>query len=211
MKKQIVIYQLVLDRSGSMGSVTEETINGFNEQVQRIHELAEQYPNQQICVNLCLFNHQVVQALKNVSAGNLQELSFNSYRPEGMTALYDAVGLSIRQVKKQIKMLADEARYKVYFVILTDGHENASREFRYEKIKKSIKKLEETEKWEFSYLGSTLDAVEIATSLNIKSSNATYFRKEGIQASFGHVSDKFSSWVDEFATEVEEEEKEDQE
>ena len=138
MKKQVVIYQLVLDRSGSMGSVTEETISGFNEQVQRIHELAEQYPNQQICVNLCLFNHQVVQALKNVSAGNLQELSFNSYRPEGMTALYDAVGLSIRQVKKQIKMLADEARYKVYFVILTDGHENASREFRYEKIKKSI-------------------------------------------------------------------------
>ncbi|MBT4399346.1 MAG: VWA domain-containing protein [Bacteroidetes bacterium] len=211
MKKQVVIYQLVLDRSGSMGSVTEETISGFNEQVQRIHELAEQYPNQKICVNLCLFNHLVEQTLKNVSAGILQELSFKSYRPEGMTALYDAVGSSIRQVKKQIKMLTDEVKYKVYFVILTDGHENASRQFRYEKIKKSIKKLEDTKKWEFSYLGSTLDAVEIATSLNIKSSNATYFRKDRIQESFGGVSDKFSSWVDDFSTEIEEEEKENKE
>jgi hypothetical protein len=101
MKKQVVIYQLVLDRSGSMLSEAEETVTGFNEQVQRIHQLAEQYPNQEILVNLCLFNHHVVHPHKIVSAGKLEEMFLSAYHPNGMTALYDAIGQLTTCVRKR--------------------------------------------------------------------------------------------------------------
>ena len=74
MKKQVVIYQLVLDRSGSMQDIASETVSGFNEQVQRIRELSEHYPEQDIRINLCLFNHVIRLELKNTSLGILTEL-----------------------------------------------------------------------------------------------------------------------------------------
>jgi len=198
-KKQTVIYQLVLDRSGSMSSIREETINGFNEQIQRIKEMNEFYPNQDIRVNLCLFNHHIHHHLSDATPKDIQELCMLTYRPSGLTALYDAVGDSIRKVKKQIKALDEEANYRVFFVIITDGHENSSKRYSYEKISSLIAKLQMKKKWEFSYLGSTLDAVEIAKSLSIKSENAMYFRKEEIEQSLEHINCKMASLLNDYS------------
>jgi hypothetical protein len=196
MKKQVVIYQLVLDQSGSMDSVAADTISGFNEQVQRIKEMNEFYSSQDIRVNLCLFNHNIKHFLFNCPPGEINELSHRSYRPDGMTALYDAVGDSIRKVKKLIKTLSEEAQVKVFFVIITDGHENSSRNYNFEKISSQIAKLERKKTWEFSYLGSTLDAVEIAESMNIQKGNAMYFREEEIAHKFETVSCKMEKLMD---------------
>ena len=203
MKKQVVIYQLVLDRSGSMQSVAAETIAGFNEQVQRIREMNELYPFQDIRINLCLFNHHVTQPLTNALPKDLPELHPETYLPSGMTALYDAVGTSIHRLKKQLKEIGEEVRVKVFFVILTDGHENSSKQYSFEKISSQIEKLEHSKQWEFSYLGSTLDAVEIAESLNIKTRNAVYFRQSDIKSSFSHVSKSMAGFMDRFAAEAE--------
>ena len=191
MKKQVVIYQLVLDRSGSMQDIASESVSGFNEQVQRIRELSEHYPEQDIRINLCLFNHVIRQELKNASPGLLAELTVKTYNPNGMTALYDAVGQSIRQVKK----LKENRQYKVYFVILTDGHENSSTSYTYEEVRRSIERLENRGKWQFSYLGSTLDAVEIARSLNISEDNAICFKKENVKDAMEKSSKLLTSFI----------------
>lgn len=202
------MYQLVLDRSGSLSAVATETVAGFNEQVQRIREMNERFPHQDIRVNLCLFNHRVQHQLFDVRAADLEHLLVSAYQPGGMTGLYDAVGDSIRRVKQQIRLLETEARVKVFFVILTDGHENASRCFTYEKIATQIAGLEETRKWSFSYLGSTLDAVEIAESLNIKKSNAVYFQQKHVKTSFRTVSDRMMDYFSDIAHTADQEDEE---
>ena len=190
-------YLLILDKSGSMSSIANETVTGFNEQVQMIKSLQEKYPEQQIYVSLTTFNHIVDFDLLRKKPEKLKQMQTSSgdqpynqtsklnhqeesilYKPEGMTALYDAIGMSVKKLRKKVKHELKNNKASVVVVILTDGHENSSREYSYDDIKKLIGKLEKHNNWTFSYLGATPDAVNIAKSLNIDKDNALYFNMD---------------------------------
>ncbi len=193
---------LILDKSGSMGSVISETIEGFNEQVQMIKSMQKKYPEQEILVSLTTFNHDVNHNMFLKKADQLKELQppiENTdgviYQPNGMTALYDAIGISVNKLKKKIKSEIKNDESSAVVVIITDGHENASKEFSYENIQKLIGKLEKSENWTFSYMGSTPDAVEIATGLNIDKHNAIMFIKSNIKDQYDIVNEDMDSYL----------------
>ena len=190
-------YLLILDKSGSMDNVISETVNGFNEQVQMIKNLKEKYPEQEIIVSLTTFNHDVEHDLFLAKPSQLKELEALRawqenrhnmvetvnliYRPGGLTALYDAIGRSVNKLRETIKKEIKNNEASAVVVIITDGYENASREYSYEDIRQLIGKLEKSNNWTFSYLGATPDAVDIARGMNIASHNAMYYDKMKMQ------------------------------
>jgi uncharacterized protein YegL len=190
-------YLLILDKSGSMDNVISETVNGFNEQVQMIKNLKEKYPEQEIIVSLTTFNHYVDHDLFLTKPSQLKELKALRgrptnrhgiaetvnfvYFPSGLTALYDAIGRSVNKLREKIKKEIKNNEASAVVVIITDGHENASREYSYEDIRQLIGKLEKSNNWTFSYLGATPDAVDIARGMNIASHNAMYYDKMKMQ------------------------------
>lgn len=203
-------YQLILDRSGSMSSCAEEAVSGFNEQVQQIKSLQERYPEQEFLVSLTTFNEAMSMDIDRKKAGEIKELyvpygrsgSGNSkeaipYIPDGMTALYDAIGHSVTHLEKQIGQEIERDQATAVVVIITDGWENSSREYTYREVKRLIGRLENTESWTFSYLGATPDSVDIAVNLNIKERNAIYFDKRFIKKTYEGLSDNLDSYASE--------------
>jgi len=175
MKNKRTYYQLILDRSGSMSTCTEETVSGVNSQIQRIRELAVRFPEQELITSMCLFNHKVTPVWDRIRHADLRGITFSDYRPDGNTALHDAIGKTVRHLQKTIGAEVERNEASVVVVIFTDGYENASTEFSHDRISSLIRELESTDKWSFSYIGATPDAVDIAVKLNIRASNAVYF------------------------------------
>jgi hypothetical protein len=131
----------------------------------------------------------------NVST--MRELTTNSYIPDGMTALLDAIGEGVMNLKarKSEEFENDEATAVV--VIMTDGHENSSRIFQKEAIRRMIRELEATENWTFSFMGATHDALEVANDMNIRSQNAMKLDKQDIKASMQRVSREMATYAEE--------------
>lgn len=180
MKTRKTIYHLIVDKSGSMSDCFDSTINGFNEQVNKIKSSALEFPEEEITMGLTLFNDYVDHHYFAANPGTVHLLNNNTYRPDGGTALLDAVGETINAIEYQIRESNIPAT--VVMVILTDGYENASKSFNLVKIRNMISGLEETGKWTFSYVGATLDAVEMAKSMSIKSQNSFAFEKKNMKS-----------------------------
>jgi hypothetical protein len=178
MKKQKTIYHLIVDKSGSMADVTHQTITGYNEQVQQIQSVQRDFPEQLITIGLTTFNGNVEHFYLGVPAGNASWLNSQNYVPDGSTSLYDAIGSSVQRLEQQQAMDMKDFDTTVVVIILTDGYENSSRNFRLVDIKRMIARLEETGKWTFSFIGATLDAVEVAAQMDIKAQNSFAFSKE---------------------------------
>jgi hypothetical protein len=195
MKNKKTYYQLILDRSGSMTSCVEETVSGVNSQIRRIKELAGRFPDQELITSMTLFNHKVTPVLDRILPADLREITFSDYRPDGNTALLDAIGKTVGHLQNTIgeEVARDEA--SVVVVIFTDGYENASRKYTHATVSSLIRELEQTGKWSFSYIGATLDAVEIAVSLNIRQSNAMHFDVSDSQMAYQKVNRHISSYI----------------
>ena len=181
MKKQKTIYHLIVDKSGSMADVTHQTITGYNEQVQQIQSVQKDFPEQLITIGLTTFNGNVDHHYFDVPAMNASWLSPQTYIPDGSTSLYDAIGLSVQKLEQQQAAFGRGHDTSVVVIVLTDGYENSSRNFRLADIKRMIGRLEETGKWTFSFIGATLDAVEVATQMDIKVQNSFAFTKEAMK------------------------------
>ena len=181
MEKKKTIYHLIVDKSGSMSDSIENTINGFNEQVNRIHKMEKEFTEQEITIGLSTFNQENYNHFFQCPPSAVRKLTTESYRPDGLTALLDSIGLVSTQIEKDIKEQSPKIDTTVVIVILTDGHENSSRLFKLEDIRKMISRLEETGKWTFSFIGATLDAVSVAKSMNIKSQNSFAFDKKDMK------------------------------
>lgn len=195
MKNKRTYYQLILDRSGSMSSCIEETVTGINSQIRRIKELAERYPDQEIVTSLSLFNQKLTLVRDRVRPEELTEVSFLDYKPEGMTALHDAIGISVTHLNKIIAREIENDEASVVVVIFTDGYENASHKYNHQQISSIIKELEMTGKWSFSYIGATLDAVNVAVNLNIRASNATQYSVQETRLEFDKLSDRMDRYI----------------
>ena len=195
MKNKRTYYHLILDRSGSMTSCIEQTVEGVNQQLRRIKEVSERFPEQELITSLTLFNQRITPVWTRLVPENLREITYSDYRPDGTTALLDAIGTTINKLQGSIgqEMEADEASAVV--VIITDGYENSSNHYNHEQIASLIHDLEQTGKWTFSYIGATLDAVEIAVKFNIKQTNAMQFSLKESFAMHNKVSDSIYSYL----------------
>lgn len=174
MKARKTIYHLIVDKSGSMSDCIETTINGFNEQLKRIKMNQLEFKEEEITIGLSSFNHEVNHHYFEANPMNLEPLNDSMYRPAGPTALFDAIGESTTEIEKKMN---GEIPTTAVVVIITDGYENASRFFTLAKVRAMISRLEETGKWTFSFIGATLDAVDVAESLSIKKHNSFAFDK----------------------------------
>lgn len=193
MTKQKTIYHFILDQSGSMSDCIDATLSGLQEQRDNIIRIAKEYPEQEIRVGLTVFNQDVQIIYQNMPTENFPSVQQLEYRPSGSTALLDAIGLSITQVENQISRDGDTA----IIVILTDGYENASRFYSLIQIKNLIKSKEDSGKFTFSFLGATLDAVDIAEQMNIRRDNSAYFEKSMMKdAVFNKLSNSINDYMD---------------
>ena len=177
MKKRKTIYHLIVDKSGSMYDCIENTISGFNEQVKKIKANELEFKEEEITIGLTTFNDHVNHHFFQVNPGKVNPLNSENYVPNGSTALLDAIGKTVQQIESEMMYVNQIIPTTVVIVILTDGYENASKSFNLENVRKMISRLEETGKWTFSFIGATLDAVDVAKELSIKTHNSFSFDK----------------------------------
>lgn len=164
----------VLDKSGSMWNVVDDTIGGFNSFIKR-----EKESGKNTRVTLVLFDDEYHILYTRKAIDEVEELTSEEYFASGCTALLDAVGRTILSLEGEV---AD----KVMFVITTDGLENASVEFK----RDDIKKLIETHDWEFLFIGADIDSYSEAVTLGIDASHTANYEKSstGLGTLFGSVS-----------------------
>ena len=179
---------MILDRSGSMQSIYEPTIEGFN-------EFINQQRNKVIgdcVVSLHQFDDVYQTDYTSVDIKSVKKLDYETYVPRGMTALLDAIGNTISELGKTLACMSEAERPDTVIVaILTDGHENASSEFTMQKINELIKHQTDKYDWEFIFLGANQDAIATASSYGIKAGNVmTYTPSDhGTRNAFSSMGD----------------------
>jgi hypothetical protein len=198
--KQIIMtkktfYHLILDQSGSMQDCLFPTISGFNEQVKLVQSLQERFPEQEITLGLTKFNTDIQIEYTGEKPQNIQPLTSSTYHPSGGTALLDAIGFTVQKLSRKYHHDLLEPGDSAVVVILTDGYENSSKQFSHDHIQSTIKELEATQKWIFSYLGATKDAVEVANSLAIKSENSMSFDISQMNQTYNTLSESMNEYI----------------
>ena len=194
MKKQRTIYQLIVDRSGSMSDCIENTVTGFNEQVNRIRQIEHKFSDQKIVMGLTSFNHKIEHHLHLVPTQSIPTLTKSMYLPDGYTALLDAIGLTVKKLEHEVTE-EEHIDTTCVVVVLTDGHENASKYYTLDFVRELIKRLEATGKWTFCFIGATLDAVDVAEKMNISRNNSFSFEKKSMKE---EVWDKLGDSLDSY-------------
>ncbi|MCE7791559.1 VWA domain-containing protein [Salipaludibacillus sp. CUR1] len=170
MTRQVTEIVFLLDRSGSMAGLESDTIGGFNAFVKKQCELEGE-----TVLTAALFDDRYEVLWNGVDAGSVT-LTEKEYFVRGMTALLDSVGKTILDVGYRLSHTSEERRpSKVIVVITTDGMENASTEFTYEKVKELIKHQQETYNWEFVFMGANIDTAKEAGSIGISEDHAFAF------------------------------------
>ena len=171
-KQEDVELVFILDRSGSMGGLESDTIGGYNSMLSK----QKNQKKGKVYVTTVLFDDEYELLHNQVSIEEMKPITEKEYYVRGSTALLDAIGKTIMQVKaNQDKK---EIKDKVLFVIITDGMENASREYRADQIKKLIEERKEKDNWEFLFLGANIDAIGAAKDIGIDSSRAVRFKSD---------------------------------
>lgn len=170
MEKMDVVF--LLDRSGSMQGIEEDTIGGYNSYIK------EQKKND-INVTTVLFDNNYEMLTERVDIKKIKKLTSKDYFVRGSTALLDAIG-------KTIAYMDSKKAKKVLFIITTDGMENASREYTKDKIKNMIKKHKN---WEFMYIGADIDSYSEGSSIGISVNNIANYKKDkkGVKTLFKSV------------------------
>ena len=189
MNEQLTELIFILDRSGSMAGLENDTIGGFNSLVKKQCEL----PGKTI-VTAVLFDDEYEVLWEGMDAEKTV-LTEKEYYVRGMTALLDAVGKTILSVRGRLaNTAADKLPRKVLFVITTDGYENASREFTYKKVKEMIKFQQEKHQWEFLFIGANIDAAEEAGNLGVSEKDAIQFEAStvGVQKMYASVHEELA-------------------
>ena len=174
MKKNLTEIVFILDRSGSMAGLEDDTIGGFNAMIQKQKgEDGEAY------VSTVLFDNHTEVIHDRVDIQQIQPMTRKDYYVRGCTALLDAVGKSIHHIGNVHKYAREEDRpEKTIFVITTDGMENASQEYTYDRVRKMIEHEQEKYGWEFLFLGANIDAAKEAARFGITEDRAANYHAD---------------------------------
>ena len=175
--KTQVFNVVILDKSGSMESIRQAAIDGFNETLAGIKKAQEKYADsQEHFVSLLTFcDCEKKYVFDKVPVADAQKLTMADYEPCCCTPLYDAMGFTLTSMRNYVKKQEDAV---VVVTIITDGYENASKEYTGIAVKKLVEELK-SEGWTFTYMGANQDSVEVAFNLSIRNSRNFDYSTEG--------------------------------
>lgn len=168
MRNDLTELVFILDKSGSMHGLEADTIGGFNSLIEK-----QKKEDGKALVTTVLFDDKTEVIHDRVDLEYIHDMSSEQYVTGGTTALLDAVGGAVSHIRKIHKYIRPEdVPAKTLFIITTDGMENASHRFTYDKVKKLIKHQNEKYGWEFIFLGANIDAAETAVNMGISKDRA---------------------------------------
>ena len=174
MKKGLTELVFILDRSGSMSGLESDTIGGYNAMLEK----QKKEPGEAV-ITTVLFDDRYELLHDRINLRGIEPITDKEYFVRGNTALLDAVGKTINKIGNVQKHTTDDERAQhVMFVITTDGMENASREFSYEKVPQMIERQKSKYGWEFIFLGANIDAIATAESFGISSDRAVNYNAD---------------------------------
>jgi len=189
MKTEIIC---IIDRSGSMSSIKNDAIGGFNSFLQE----QKDFPGE-ATLTLIQFDDEYEIVHENRKIEEVPELTALTYQPRGCTALLDAIGRTVDSTGKRLANMEEGNRpEKVIVAILTDGEENSSREYSSSKVKEMIEHQKEKYNWEFIYLGANQDAFAEASKIGISSIDTVSFAatNKGIHTAYAGMSSNVSRY-----------------
>ena len=179
MKKNLTEIVFILDRSGSMAGLEDDTIGGFNAMIEK-----QKRESGEAIVSTVLFDNYREVIHDRVDIQNVAPLTRKEYYVRGCTALLDAVGNAIHHIGNVHKYAREEDRpEKTLFVITTDGMENASRQYDYHQVKAQIQRQQEKYGWEFLFLGANIDAAREAARFGITEDHAANYHADKVGTS----------------------------
>ncbi len=190
MKKDLVELVFILDRSGSMSGLEDDTIGGYNAMLEKQKKEAGE-----AIITTVLFDDRYELLHDRINLRGIGPITDKEYYVRGSTALLDAVGRTINKIGNAQKHTMEEERAeRVLFVITTDGMENASREFTYEKVRQMIEHQKSKYGWEFIFLGANIDAIATAERFGISKDRATNYNadSEGTLLNYEVISETVS-------------------
>lgn len=176
MMKNLTEIVFILDRSGSMAGLEDDTIGGFNAMIEK-----QKNEEGDAFVSTILFDNYIEVIHDRVDIRKVRPMTRRDYYVRGCTALLDAVGRTIRHIGNVHKYAREEDRpEKTLFVITTDGMENASREYSYERVRRMIEHEKEKYGWEFIFLGANIDAAREAARFGITEDRAVNYHADSV-------------------------------
>lgn len=178
MQENKVNIAVVMDMSGSMAPLKNDTIKGFNGFLEEQKSLPGE-----ATLTLCVFNTHSELLYESESIKNVHNLTEKDYKPGGGTALLDAIGKTIDSTEKKIAAMKEEDRpSKVLFMIITDGEENSSRSYKIEMVKEMVTKhQQEAAPWSFIFVGAQgIDAISVGGSFGVATNNVAMYTADVI-------------------------------
>ena len=187
---------IILDKSGSMSSIARQAIDGVNESIAAIKSSQEKHPEQDNVLTLVAFcGCEIRKIYEQCPIAEVRPITSNDYRPCCMTPLYDAMGNTITAVHR---LMEGEKHAIASVTVITDGYENASREFSHKAIR-SLVEAYKNEGWLFAYIGADHDVEAVSFSLAIDNSLAFDKTTKGMHAMFNHYHCSLGDYVEEVA------------
>lgn len=185
MKKKRTELVFILDKSGSMSGLETDSIGGYNSMLAQQRALTDD-----CLITTVLFDNECLLLHDRLNLTKVKDMTHKDYLVGGSTALLDAIGQTIQHMS-QVK----DAR-NVLFVIITDGQENASRQFTVQTVKRLLEQQKEAKGWEFIFLGANIDAVETASRMGISPDHAADFLSdsEGTQLNYQVIADTITTY-----------------
>lgn len=174
MKKDLTEIIFILDESGSMSDLTDDTIGGFNSLIGK-----QRSGDGDVIVSTVMFSSSSKVIYDRVPLDDVRKMTRSDYCPGGSTALLDAVGGAVKHISNVHKYARDEdVPEHTLVIITTDGMENASRTYTSSKVKKMISDMQEKHGWQFIFMGANIDSVDTADSIGICAETAVNYRAD---------------------------------
>ena len=171
MRKGLTEIVFILDRSGSMSGLETDTIGGYNSLIEK-----QKKEDGEVYISTVLFDDVSEVLHDRVSLDKIKPMTDKEYYVRGCTALLDALGGAIHHIGNVHKYAREEDRpEKTLFIITTDGQENSSHHYTYEKVKQMVERQKERYGWEFLFLGANIDAIAEAGRFGIREDRAVNY------------------------------------
>jgi len=179
---------IILDKSGSMYKIRQDTIGGFNQFLEEQKKVSGKAN-----FTLIQFDTQYNFVHSGEDIKTVSPLTIHTYIPNGNTALLDAVGRGIIETEQRVNSMVEKPD-QVMFIIITDGEENSSQEFKRERIAEMVKNKQKNDKWNFVFLGANIDSFAEAGGMGISVSTTADYAINNMRAAYVATSGKISDY-----------------